>query len=619
MTEKRMSLFGALFMGLRALGWMVTLVVNLLLLVVLLLFLGLFFSSEAPMVPRSAALVVAPRGEIVEQLDGDVLSRSLDGLFGTVVAQTLLRDLVDAIELGRDDKRVKALLLDLNGMGGASLSQLETLATAITSFAEQGKPVIAAADAYSQSRYYLAAHANEVYLPSLGLVFIEGFSHYQNFYKQGIDRLGADWNIFRVGEYKGAVDPFLSTGMSGETKNANRAWLNDLWNSYAGVVAAARHLEPGAIHDYVATYTERLRQTGGQAAEVALTAGLVDHVAGRDAVRDRLIQVVGEDRDRHSFRKVSHDDYLLAMADQRPQEQASDEQVGILVAQGMILDGSHPPGTVGGDSTAAMIRQARYDEGIKALVVRVDSGGGSTFASDVIHRELVLTREAGKPVVVSMGGAAASGGYWIATASDEIWASPTTVTGSIGIFAMFPTFEKPLAEFLGITVDGVGTTPFAGALRPDRDLSEEVHDAIQLLTDQGYEIFLDRVAASRDMSRDEVDDLAQGRVWSGAEAHRLGLVDRIGGLDEAVASAAALAGLEEGYGIHYVEEELTLQQELVSALLAKSAAWLRSTHRRPSSLPPQVEILGRLTERLQQIASFNDPKGVYAYCWCEVR
>jgi len=377
------------------------------------------------------------------------------------------------------------------------------------------------------------------------------------------------------------------------------------------------------VRAYADRMADRVEEARGDTARAALDARLVDKLGPRDQVRTRMIELAGEDKKEKTFRQVSVADYLEARGGDRTGQKGG-EAVAVVVAKGDILDGKQPAGTIGGDSTAALVRRARQDEKVKAIVLRVDSPGGSAFASEVIRREMVLARQAGKKVVVSMGSLAASGGYWISTASDEIWASPSTITGSIGIFGLFPTVEKPLARYLGIHVDGVGTTPLSGALRLDRPLRPELGRAVQAAIDHGYEEFLARVAEARKLSRDEVDKIARGRVWSGADAQERKLVDRLGGLPEAIASAAELARLEKGYRTWWVEEELPWKQRVLRNLTSGQARLARAfgleaTEPEP---PPPPAALRALREQLGgtlRLLWLQDPAGIYAFCPCEVK
>ncbi len=425
---------------------------------------------------------------------------------------------------------------------------------------------MAYADGYAQSQYYLAAQADEVYLHPEGYLLLEGFGRWRNYYKDGLDRLGVDVHVFRVGEYKSFAEPFLRNDMSPEAREMSQDVYGDLWRDYLSAVASARKIKPADITTTIEGLPERLRATGGDLAKLALQTKLVDRLAPRDEVRRRMIELVGEDKDKKSFRQVDSRTYLRARGGDRSGA-GRGKAVAVVVAKGDILDGSQPAGTIGGESTARIIRRAREDDSVKAVVLRVDSGGGSAFASELIRRECELTRGAGKPVVVSMGSVAASGGYWIATASDEIWASPDTITGSIGIFGIFPTVDKPLAKYLGIHTDGVGTTRFSDVARPDRPLDPAFADVFQQAIDHGYEEFLARVGQARHMTRDQVDKLARGRIWSGQDAKGLGLVDQLGGLDQAIESAAKRAKLEKGFRVFYLEKEKTLRERVAEMLV----------------------------------------------------
>ncbi len=570
-------------------------------------------SESGPDIESPSALVIAPAGRLVEELSGDPMSRALAQLQGGGEAETLLKDVLDAVELAAVDERIQVLHLDLRQFEGAGLSKLQEVRAAIKEFQTTGKKVVASADVYGQGAYYLAAGVDEVYVHRMGLVLIEGFGVFPTYYKDGLDRLGVDVNVFKVGEYKSAVEPFLRNDMSPEAEEANRDWVGDLWQGWLGDVAADRGMRPAQLEEVVLGFGERLRAAGGDGAKAALAAGLVDRVVSRDELRDRLVELVGEDEDTHLPQQVAMAAYLEEEGEDRFGRDASGPAVAVVVARGDILDGSQPPGAIGGDSTSLLVRQARHDEDVKAVVLRVDSGGGSAFASELIRRELELTRAAGKPVVVSMGSVAASGGYWVAMASDRVFASATTITGSIGIFGIIPTFQRPMETYLGMRVDGFGTTPLAGALRLDRALPPEVGAMVQAIIERGYEEFLSTVGSGRSMSRDEVDAVARGRVWSGQDALELGLVDELGDLDRAVAAAATLASLEEGYAVRWVEREVELKDRILGDLLGAAAEVLG---------PRDVALAGRrsglaslvraVDQRLAVFARLNDPNGVYA-------
>jgi protease-4 len=576
-------------------------------------------------VPDGAALVVRPQGMIVEQLaGGDPLQRLVAGAagVGSMARETLLKDLLDAIRLAKDDRRIKALYLDLDAMSGAGMTKLRDLRAALADFRKSGKKVIAYGDHYLQPQYYLAAQADEVYLHPEGGVLLHGFGRWRTYYKDGLDRLGVEVHVFRVGEYKSAVEPWLRNDMSPEAKEMAVEAYGDVWRDYVTDVSAARKVKPEDVTAWIDAMPDRLRAAGGDAAKMALDARLVDKLAQRDEVRARMIALVGEGEEKKTFRQIGVEAYLQAKGGDRTGATGRGKAVGVVVAKGDILDGNQPAGTIGGDSTARLLRRAREDDSVKAVVLRVDSGGGSVFASEIIRRECELVRKAGKPLVVSMGSVAASGGYWIATASDEIWAAPETITGSIGIFAFFPTIDRPLAKYLGVHTDGVGTTRFTDAWRPDRPLDPAVADLVQQYIDKGYRDFLARVAQARRMTPEQVDHVARGRIWSGEDAKVLGLVDQLGGIDPAIESAAKRAKLEKGYRVWYVEKEKTLRERLMSMLAARAldvasaAGWVSD----PSPSASALSVAGRLRELqhdAERLSRWNDPRGIYAHCLCE--
>ena len=597
-------------------------VVNILFLALVVALVVAAFSGK-PKVPKGGALVVKPRGDIVEQLTARSVDDLLENALDEGRRETLLKDLIDAIQAAKDDKRVSSIFLDVSEMRGAGMTKLGDLRAALLDFRKAGKKVVAYSDAYLQGPYLLAAAADEVWMHPEGGVLLEGFGRWRTYMKDGIDRLGVDWHVFRVGEYKSAVEPYLRNDASPEAKEADLEWLADLWNSWVANAAADRKLKPEEIRAYIDRLGDRLEAVKGDAAKLAVEAKLVDRLGYRDEVRKRMIEIAGENKAEHTFRQIAVAGYLAAKGGDRTGATGRGDSVAVVVAKGEILDGKQPAGKIGGDSTAALLRKARENEKVKAIVLRVDSPGGSAFASEVIRREMVLARKEGKKVVVSMGSVAASGGYWISTASDEIWASPDTITGSIGIYGMFPTFDRPLAKYLGLRVDGVGTTWLSGSLRLDRPLHPEVGRMIQLLIDKGYEDFLARVAEARKIPRDDVNRIARGRVWSGADAKDRNLVDRLGGLREAIASAAEMAKLPKDARVWYVEKEKTFKERLMANFLEGRTRLARAfgfpAEEPPPAAPPAVRaVLDHLRET-RGLLSLNDPNGVYAYCFCDVK
>ncbi len=401
--------------------------------------------------------------------------------------------------------------------------------------------------------------------------------------------------------------------MSPEAKEATLEYLGDLWRIYLEDVAAARGMTVEQLEEYANEFPRLIEEANGDSAKAALDFGLVDQALTRIEVREYLVELVGEDEGTHSYNQIAFSEYLEELDEDRFGRKAKGDRVGVVVARGTILDGSHPAGTIGGDSTAALIRQARNNDRIKAIVLRVDSGGGSAFASEVIRRECEKAREEGKPVIASMGSVAASGGYWISTSSDQIWAHPSTITGSIGIFGMFPTYQRPLAKYLGIRVDGVSTAPLAG-IRPDRELPEEVGQVIQAMIDQGYREFLDRVAESRGMTPDEVDLIARGRVWSGEDAYELRLVDKLGDLDGAIAAAAELADLGDEYDVTYIEKEVKFKDKMLKKLMAQG---MNVFGPEIQDETPLEEVMRQVRRSAAEFAALNDPNHAYALSMIE--
>ncbi len=607
------TIFLGLWRGLDGLRKVLHLIV---LLALLALVLGVL-RGAVPHVPARAALLVAPQGELVEQLSGDPLERALEETRGDMHAETLLWDLTDSIHTAATDKRIQAIALDLEKFEGATQVTLEELAGALREFRASGKRVIAYGSEFGKERYYLAAQADELYLDPMGLLVIDGYERYLPYLKEALDKLAIDINVFRVGAFKSAVEPLTRTSMSPEDREESRVYLTALWTSYQQAVTRARKLPADALSGYVDSLGKTLPATGGDGAQVALRAGLVSGIKTRLEVERRLIELVGPDDSNGSFRSVSVGEYVRYARAQKKLQASGKPRVGVIVAAGDILDGDQPPGTVGGDSTSRLIRAARLDKDVKAVVLRVDSPGGSIMASELIYRELRALHAAGKPLVVSMGGYAASGGYYISTPADEIWASPATITGSIGIFAVIPTVNRTLGK-IGVSVDGLGTTPLSGQLRLDRPLGEDARALVQAVINHGYEDFLSRVASGRNKTREQVDTMAQGRVWAGMDAHRLGLVDQIGSFNDAVKAAARRAKLSD-YATEFLEPELTWAQQLALDLRSQVAQTLFHATPGELALAHLAQRLDPLTRDVQRLSRFSVPNRLYAYCFCEAK
>ena len=588
-------------------------------LIVLLVVFGVvvaLLSPSIPIVPTSAALVIAPQGALVEQLSGDPFERVVAEAYGSGHAETLVRDLVEAIEAAKKDARIKVLVLDLGGMSGGGIAKLEELATAVRDFRSTGKRVVALGEGYDQAQYYLAANADDVFLDPQGFIFIEGYGYYRTFLKGAIDKLAVDVNIFRAGKFKSFTDQYSRSDMSDTEREESLAWLSALWNQYQSAVTKARKIDAGSIAAYVNEMGASARATKGDLAQVALERGLVTELKSRHEVEEYIKGIVGEDKEDHGYQGVHHWDYLSAVRASHALEIEGDH-LGVVVAAGEILDGDQPPGTVGSDSAVRLLRQARYDDSIKAVVLRIDSPGGSMLASEVIRREIDAIRAAGKPVIASMSSLAASGGYYIAMDADEIWASPATLTGSIGVFAVFPTFERTLEKF-GVSTDGVGTTPLAGALTVERTLKDEPREILQLSVEHAYSTFVGHVSTAREKPFEEIDAVAQGRVWAGSDASRIGLVDKLGSYRDALNAAAERAGLGKDYKVEYIEPALGWRQALARQAQVLAARVTRALVPKHDLLFSARKLLSPVEAELARLARFSDPTQVYYYCPCSV-
>ncbi|MEO0996067.1 MAG: signal peptide peptidase SppA [Pseudomonadota bacterium] len=574
-------------------------------------------SSSVPDLPGRAALIVSPQGYLVEELEGDPVTRAFAELRGEPLLQTRVRDIERALELAGDDDAIEAVVLDLDGLFGGGLTKLDAVARAVSEFRASGKPVYATGVFLSQQAYYIAAHADEIWLNPEGGLLFEGYGRYANYYAEAIDKLDIDWNVFRVGSYKSFAEPFMRNDMSAEDREATTAWLGDLWDSYREQVAAARGIDAAVIDRFAGELHTMLGDDGAGFAELARSEALVDELLPRSEVTARMRELVGEGPDDSlSYNSVAMERYLEAKELLGAVTNGSERKVAVVVASGPVVPGSAPAGQIGGDSTAELIRRAAADDDVAALVLRIDSGGGSVVAADLIVQQLNAFRASGRPVVASMSSVAASAGYWMAAPADRIFALPTTITGSIGVVAMIPTFEDSLAR-LGITTDGVGTTPLAGQFRPDRSLNEEARALVQRYVEYDYARFIGEVAQYRGMELSAVNDVAQGRVWSGQDALPLGLIDEFGDLSAAVEAAAALAELGEDYRVDYVEPPLSPLAEIVLGLTGAAAHLNAGGAIAPRSAAERL--LNGIGNQLEALARFRDPRGIYSVCFCEIR
>lgn len=553
-------------------------------------------------IPAGTALLINPTGTLVEQQRAVTPAELVQG--NELPRQALVKDITDALDAASNDNNIGLVVLQLDKLEQGLMPTLETVAGAITEFKSSGKKVIAIGDNYSQSALYIAAHADEVILNPEGIAVPQGFAMYSPYFKSFLAKHDVTVNLFKVGKYKSAVDPFLRDDMSAEDRTARKDVLDTWWNTYTSDIETARGMTAGTIDQILQNAPEQIRLAGGNPGRLSLDKGFVDQLLSDSERRRYLIDLAGEDTAKKDYRNITYKQYLGA-----PRLPAKPEgsKVAVITAVGPIVDGDAPAGTIGGHSVGKLIRKARLSSGVEAIVLRIDSGGGSKSASEFIRSELQAAQEAGIPVVASMGSLAASGGYWIASSADEIWASPTTITGSIGIIGLLPSFEKTLARY-GIYSDGLSTTPIAGGASAMRGITPEVGEVLQTIIDAGYEQFLSTVSTGRDMDIEAVHEIAQGRIWTGQMASELGLVDELGGLDQAINAAAKLAGVAE-YTVWDVLPTLTMEEQLLQLL----------TETMDSRMPViSKSLVSRITRMIHPELDFlehlNDPNHVYVIC-----
>lgn len=575
---------------------------------VILIVIALVFDEEK-IIEQDSSLLLSITGDIVEEKQltdpfGEFLDNSLG--FSTLPQETLLQDIIDAIDTAADDQRIGSIVLDMSRMGSSSLNQLQDIGESLQRFKDSGKQVIAAEDFYSQQKYYLATFADFIFLNPMGLVDLHGFASYRLFFKDAIEKLKINYHVFRVGTYKSALEPLTRNTMSEEAKQQNREWLNSVWKQYSSEIIERRNLQEHIFDQYTNDISTLLRESEGDTANLAVETGLVDELKTRYELNVFLAQLSGGG-EKSKFRHIPFKEYLkqITRSYSQPKEKNS---IGIIIAQGNILTGEQPPGTIGSETLIKRIRKAKEGKHIKALVLRIDTGGGSVVASEIIRRELLNYKETGKTLVVSMASMAASGGYWISANADEIWAHPTTLTGSIGIFGAIPTFEDSLAH-LGIYSDGVGTTNLSSGLNLTQPLSDELKSAIQLNIENGYQRFLDIVSTGRGITKEKTMKLAEGRVFDGRTAQKLGLVDKLGNLENAIAAAAALEGLDD-YAVQYIQKDLTLTEMLLENL-QQNVQTLLPDLKMPATIRTSLRAIQKATA---DIPLFQDPKGMYAHC-----
>jgi protease-4 len=584
------------------------------LLLLLLLAIHVAGSSQGIVLDHSV-LVLKPRGQLVEQYSVDPLQRAMASFSGDDPKQVQLRDLVGAIDAAATDKRISRILLLPDELQGGGFAALREVGAALDRFRAAGKPVIVWGVNLDQGQYYLAAHADRILVDPQGGVMITGLANYRLYYKDLLDKLGVDVHLFRVGQFKSAAEPYILDHASDAAKQADSYWMNGLWSTYLDEVAALRKLDPATLRADIDNLPQTIASTQGDLAQLAVNEHLIDGTATQaELIAMMRREGVPADSKGHSFRQVDLAGYAQSMPDK---DAGFGAGVAVVVAEGEIVGGKQAPGTIGGESTAALIRRAREDRKTRALVLRVNSPGGEVYAAEQIRREIELTRTAGIPVVVSMGDVAASGGYWISMNANRIYAEPNTITGSIGIFGMYYSVPGTLAK-LGIQSDGVATGPMAGAFDITRPLDPKVGVVIQAIIDKGYHDFVGNVSQARGKSYAAIDALAQGRVWTGQQALERGLVDQLGGLDAAIADAAGLAKLGKGYPVRYVETPVGgFEKFLIGLNHSASVHVLQSWGLR---LPNWVAQVSALAPEWQLLRSAQAGKpNIYVDCLCRPR
>ncbi|EGR0049528.1 signal peptide peptidase SppA [Vibrio vulnificus] len=611
------KLIGLVFKGIwKAITFVRLALTNLIFLlsVALVYFIYFYGHDTQPQVEQPSALVLNLSGPIVEQsLYINPMDSFTSSLFGEEIPkENVLFDVVYTIRYAKDDEKITGLVLSLRDMPETNLTKLRYIAKALNEFKASGKPIYAVGAFYNQSQYYLASYADKIYLAPDGGVMLKGYSAFNLYYKTLLEKLDVTTHVFRVGTYKSAIEPFVRDDMSPAAKESATRWLTQLWGAFVDDVANNRNIDPKTLNPSMEEFLSQLKSVNGDLAALSIKLGLVDELATRQQLRAQLAEKFGASGD-DSYKAISYYDYRATMRDNFD---VNADDIAIVVASGTIMDGQQPRGTVGGDTVAGLLRQARNDDKVKAVVLRVDSPGGSAFASEVIRNEVQALKDAGKPIVVSMSSLAASGGYWISMSADKIIAQPTTLTGSIGIFSVITTFEKGFNK-LGIYTDGVGTSPFSGE-GISTGLSKGASQAFQMGIEHGYQRFISLVGDNRDLSLDAVDKVAQGRVWTGYDALQHGLVDQIGDFDDAVAEAAKMAQLEN-YNLYWVEEPLSPTEQFIQEFMkqVKISMGVDIQSILPSSLQPVAQQMEQHASLLQ---NFNDPKGYYAFCLnCEVQ
>ncbi len=594
----------------RLLNFVRELVLNLFFIFLIVVCVGIWMQVKSSTAEHSnrGALLLDIAGVVVDKPSSSsklgVLGRQLFGASSDRLQENSLFDIVETIRQAKDDRNITGIVMDLKDFAGADQPSMQYIGKALREFRDSGKPVYAVGDNFSQGQYYLASFANKIFLSPQGVVDLHGFATNGLYYKSLLEKLKVSTHVFRVGTYKSAVEPFIRDDMSPAARDADSRWVGELWQNYLNTIAANRQVSAQQIFPGAQAVLDGLTKVGGDTAKYALDNKLVDQLASSAEVEKALSKQFGWSDADKNYSAISYYDYALK------KQSENGDSVAVIFANGAIMDGEETPGNVGGDTTASQIRDARLDPKVKAIVLRVNSPGGSVSASEVIRAELAAAKAAGKPVVVSMGGMAASGGYWISTPANYIVANPSTLTGSIGIFGVINTFENSL-DSVGVHTDGVATSPLAD-VAVTKALPPEVQQMMQLSIESGYKRFLSIVSQSRHKTPEQIDQIAQGHVWTGQDAKANGLVDALGDFDDAVAKAAELAKLKQWH-IDYYQDEPTLFDQVVDSMSASVRAAMPSALQ--AYLPaPLAPVAGVVKAESDKLAAFNDPQNRYAFC-----
>ncbi len=563
--------------------------------------------------PEKAALKISPVGSLVEQKTFVSPLKKFMEKSG-VETETLLSELITAIDYASSDKRITNLVLDLDYFSGGGISKLEELGQALTRFKSSGKPITAIGDSYNQEQYFLASFADEIHLNPMGSVLIEGYSRHTSYFKDALDQLKVNVNVFRVGAYKDAIEPFTRNNMSDESREHTSIWVNELWRAYTKRVEKSRGLPENFLSDYSNNLGKKLLKHKGNAAELAINARLVDKISNRKDSINHLISLSGMDDD-GGYQHIDSSSYMTHIKQKKQLSKVRNniDHVALITASGPIELGDQPNGKIGSESISQLIKQAREDDSIKAVVIRINSPGGGAFASEVIRQDIIALKEHGKPVIVSMGAVAASGGFWIAMGATEIWSTPTTITGSIGVFGVVPTFEETLQN-VGIRSDGVDTTTLSNIYQISRPMSDHAKQVVQSGVDYTYSKFLSIVAKARNTSVERVGLVAQGRVWTGEKALELGLIDKLGGLNEAISAAANIAELDN-YELLELTRPLSIQEKILNQIGNTRIKYLGEPHPALTFVPELLVKIKSLYTKFSFLEAMNDPRNIYLSCF----